>query len=138
MTSIDKTQVTNALLTTLSTNPSIISTGHTSRLYKTLLQGGHFSLSTQSISRSPVFAPEAFAVAFLTHVPQATIREMARGDGAFIVAELIARVREEGSEEGRVRLVEVFGKAGEAVREEVERSKPRGWEVLVSKLEGIV
>ena len=62
---------------------------------------------------------------------------MAKGDGAFIVAELIERVREEGSDEDRARLVEIFGKAGEKVRKEVESSRPRGWEVLVSKLEKV-
>jgi pumilio family protein 6 len=44
-----------------------------------------------------VFAPEAFASAFLAQVPEGAIREMARGDGAFIVAELIERVRAEGA-----------------------------------------
>ena len=134
---IDKTQAINALLSTLSANPSIISTGHTSRLYKTLLQGGHFSVSTQSITRSQVFAPEAFASQFLVQVPEGKIQEMAKGDGTFIVAELIERVRLEGSDEDRARLVEIFGKAGKKVRNEVESSQPRGWEVLMSKLEMI-
>ena len=82
-----------------------------------------------------MFAPEAFASAFLAQVPEGVIREMARGDGAFIVAELIERVRAEGSEEDRARLVEVFGKAGREVRKEVESGQPRGWNVLVKKLE---
>lgn len=84
-----------------------------------------------------MFAPEAFASAFLAQVPEGVIREMARGDGAFIVAALIERVCEGGNEEDRARLVEVFGKAGKEVREEVESSQPRGWEVLVAKLEEI-
>ena len=105
-------------------------------MYKNLLQGGHFSLSTQGITRSPVFTPEAFASQFLVQVPEGKIQGMAKGDGAFIVAELIERVHEEGSDEDRARLVEIFGKAGEKVRE-VESSRPRGWEVLVSKLEKI-
>jgi len=130
----DKTQAINALLSTLSANPSIIST---SRLYKTLLQGGHFSHSTKSIARSPAFAPEAFASAFLAQVPEGTIREMAKGDGAFVVAELIERVREGGSEKDHARLATVFGKAGKNIRIEVESSQPRGWEVLVGKLEQI-
>lgn len=133
--SLDKTQAINALLSALSADPSIISIGHTSRLYKTLLQGGHFSQSTKRITNSPVFAPGAFASAFLAQVPEGAIREMARGDGAFIVAELIERVRAEGSEEDRARLVEVFGKAGKKVRKEVESGQPRGWNVLVKKLE---
>jgi len=82
-----------------------------------------------------MFAPEAFASAFLTQVPEGAIREMARGDGAFIVAELIERVCAEGSEEDRARLVKVFRKAAQEVRKDVESSRPRGWDVLVKKLE---
>lgn len=137
MMSIDKTQAINALLSMLSVDPSIISIGHISRLYKILLQGGHFSLSTQGIIRSPAFAPEVFASQFLMHVPEEKIQEMAKGDGAFVIAELIERVREEGNDEDRVRLGEIFGKAGEKVRKQVECSQPRGWEVLVNKLEKI-
>jgi len=62
---------------------------------------------------------------------------MARGDGAFIVAELIERVCAEGSEEDRPRLVGIFGKAGKVVRKEVGSIQPRGWDVLVRKLETI-
>ena len=82
-----------------------------------------------------MFAPGAFASAFLAQVSEGVIREMARGDGAFIVAELIECVHVEGSEEDRARLVRVFGKAGREVRKEVESSQPRGWNLLVKKLE---
>lgn len=84
-----------------------------------------------------MFAPEAFASAFLARVPEGVIREMARGDGAFIIAELIERVCAEGSEEDRARLVGVFRGAAGEVRKELESSRPRGWNVLVKKLEMI-
>ena len=87
--------------------------------------------------RAPAFAPDAFATAFLAQVPAGTVRALAVGDGAFVVAALVERLREEGGADDRARLVGVFGTAGSMVRNEVESNQPRGWEVLVGMLETI-
>ncbi|KAI0258545.1 ARM repeat-containing protein [Gloeopeniophorella convolvens] len=72
---------------------------HTSRLYKALLQGGHFSQLTQSVVLRPNFSPSAFATAFLHHVGSTNICAMACGGGAFVVAALLNRVATDGSQE---------------------------------------
>lgn len=80
---------------------------HTSRLYKTLLQGGHFNHVTQKIDHVPTWDAVRFAVAFVNKVDKDVVVSMCteglRG-GAFVVAELCsalcggAKVRGEGSE----------------------------------------
>ena len=56
---------------------------------------------------------------------------MAKGEGVFVVVELLQRVVEEGSEEEKAVLREWFG--GE-VREELESGNGRGRKVLLEKI----
>ncbi|KAJ3748196.1 armadillo-type protein [Lentinula raphanica] len=67
---------------------------HTSRLYKTLLQGGHFNHSLKTIEKSDKWDPVAFALDFVKTVggeDGAVIKDMCtKGErnGTFVVAEL--------------------------------------------------
>jgi pumilio family protein 6 len=139
---LDKSTAQETLLTPLSSpypSPSAkdlhaIEIPHTSRLYKTLLQGGHYSLSTRSLTRSPSFDPGAFASAFVKVAGQENVVKMALGGGAFVVAELCERLREEGDVEVRR---EVSGWFGKAAREEVEGSSIKGKDVLLEKLRAL-
>lgn len=107
---------------------------HTSRLYKTLLQGGHYSLSTRSFTRSPSFEPGAFASAFVKAAGQENVVKMTVGGGAFVVAELCERLQEEGDAEVRREVKAWFGvKEVEAVK----GSTVKGRDVLLEKLRAL-
>ncbi|KAI0646045.1 ARM repeat-containing protein [Trametes meyenii] len=105
----DKSSASETLLKTLSTpypstdpaNPHPISLPHTSRLYKTLLQGGHFSHSTRTIEHSLRFSARHFAVQFIQLVGRDIIAAMVKGDGAFVVAALCEQLAGHDDEEGR-------------------------------------
>lgn len=135
----DKTTAINSLLQPLAApypsqdavTPHPIDLPHTSRLYKTLLQGGHFSHATHTITRSPSFSPSAFASTFIQVVGEDSTVAMARGDGAFLVAELLERVSEEGSE---VEKKEVKGWFRKSVRDELESGDGKGRKVLLEKI----
>ncbi|KIL59772.1 hypothetical protein M378DRAFT_168911 [Amanita muscaria Koide BX008] len=95
----DKSSATASLLRPLATpypssdssNPHPIDLPHTSRLYKTLLQGGHFNQATQKVDYTSAWNHVRFAIAFANTVGQDVIVSMctkgSRG-GAFVVAEL--------------------------------------------------
>ena len=57
-------------------------------MYKTLLQGGHFSHATRAVERAPRFDAADFAVRFVQRVGREVSVAMAQGDGAFVVAAL--------------------------------------------------
>jgi pumilio family protein 6 len=86
--------------------PHPIALSHTSRLYKVLLQGGHFSQDTKAVVTRPNFNPSAFATAFLRHVKPEDITAMARDGGGFVVAALLERVVFDGTAEERTGLNE--------------------------------
>lgn len=135
----DKTAAMNALLQPLTTTypsedptaPHPIDLPHTSRLYKTLLQGGHFSHTTHTVTRSPSFSPSAFASAFISIVGKNSTVAMAGGDGAFLVAELIERVSEEGSGEEKALVKGWFGKS---VQDTLESEEKKGRAILLGKI----
>ncbi|KAH9975311.1 armadillo-type protein [Lactifluus volemus] len=99
----DKEAAIEALLVPLRTSyppegsPHPIDLPHTSRLYKVLLQGGHFSHVTNAIVSRPNFNPSAFASAFLRHIKSADIAGMACGEGCFVIAALLERVAADGT-----------------------------------------
>ncbi|KAI0251069.1 ARM repeat-containing protein [Lactifluus subvellereus] len=101
----DKEAAIEALLIPLKTSypsdgsPHPIDLPHTSRLYKVLLQGGHFSHATNAIVSRPNFNPSTFASAFLHHVKSADIAAMACGGGSFVIAALLERVIADGTPE---------------------------------------
>jgi len=133
----------------------VIDIPHSSRVYKTLLQGGHYDRLTSTISR-PAPAPAApttfstgttappppqmfsaskFASRFLETVGQEGLVRMAEGgNGAFVVAELVRRVEEEGSAEEKNTVKGWFGKG---VVGKIEKSGGRGVGELVARLKAL-
>jgi pumilio family protein 6 len=124
----DKGAAIEALLSPLETNypseglPHPIDLPHTSRLYKALLQGGHFSHDSNAIESRPNFEPSAFATAFLRHVTPANIVAMARGGGGFVVAALIERVVANGTPEE----CNILNKCLAGLKAEVEGHQTKG------------
>ncbi|KAK2463945.1 hypothetical protein APHAL10511_003996 [Amanita phalloides] len=95
----DKTSAMNALLRPLCTpypstqpdSPHPIDLPHTSRVYKILLQGGHFNHTTQKIDYIPTWDAVRFAIAFVNTVDKdVVVSTCTKGsrNGAFVVAEL--------------------------------------------------
>jgi pumilio family protein 6 len=112
--------------------PHPIDLPHASRMYKTLLQGGHFSREMMSISRCPSYSPSEFTTMLVKRIEKETILGMAKGNGAFVVAELVERVKDEGDRDT------VKGWFGEKEMEELKGGDGKGRKVLLEKLEGLV
>ena len=145
---IDKTEAIQTLLRGLtSPYPSssdtlhAIDLPHTSRLYKTLLQGGHFNHGTGSISLAPVstWDRSTFAREFVRIVgKEGTVGMCTKGEGngAFVVAELCGALIGDDAErepEGGER-EEVKGWFNEGVQKEVEQGRAKGKKVLLEKI----
>jgi len=131
----DKTAATTTLLKALASpsipNPHPIDLPPTSRLYKSLLQGGHYNHTTNAIER--VSDTAVFASQFVKTVGRDATVAICVGDGngAFVVAELCeALVRGELSEE-KVTVKEWFG---EKVVQEIEAGQAKGKRVLLEKI----
>ncbi|KAH9171410.1 ARM repeat-containing protein [Lactarius sanguifluus] len=128
----DKGAAIEALLSPLETDypsegsPHPIDLPHTSRLYKVLLQGGHFSRDTKAIESRPNFEPSAFATAFLRHVTPANITAMAQGGGCFVIAALIERVLANGTSEE----CKLLNRCLAGLKAEVEGRQMKGSSVL--------
>lgn len=141
----DKTAAMKTLLAVISSpypstdssTPHPIDLPHTSRLYKTLLQGGHFNRATGTIDTSQThWDSEAFARSFVANVGRDVVVSMCTkgaGDGAFVISALCeALVRGgEGCAEERKRIKEWFG--GKAVKE-IEAGEAKGKKILVENL----
>jgi pumilio family protein 6 len=112
-------------------NPHPIDLPHASRMYKTLLQGGHFSRETMSISRCPSYSPSEFTTMLVKRIEKETILGMAKGNGAFVVAELVERMKDEGDVQERDA---VKGWFGEKEVEELKGGDGKGRKVLLEKL----
>ncbi|KZV94457.1 ARM repeat-containing protein [Exidia glandulosa HHB12029] len=93
------------------------------RLFKTLLQGGHFSRASNSVVKSPRWDAIGFA--------RKLGRDRARQLGAFVLAELCERVREDGTDQEQRDLAISFDKA-ECKR--IEASGEKGSAVLLEKV----
>lgn len=106
-------------------HPHPIALPHTSRLYKILLQGGHFSHATNAVITRPNFSPSTFATAFLRHVKPMDITSMARGGGAFVIAALLERVVADGTPEDCSRVNEYLS----GLKDDESRSI-KGWATL--------
>lgn len=158
--SADKTPAMRALLSALRAPypspdpeaPHPVDLPHTSRMYKTLMQGGHFSHAAKAIVPAPLWSPSAFAAEFVQTfrdadegehavvveddavVGREVVRAMARGDGAFLLAELCERVRAEGGDEERAVVRGWFGKKE---RKEIEASEVKGKKVLLEKIDAL-
>ncbi|KAI0079156.1 puf family RNA-binding protein [Panus rudis PR-1116 ss-1] len=111
-------------------DPHPISLPHVSRLFKLLLQGGHFSHETKTIVRSERFSSLDFAQKFVDIVGKDTTLAMAKDEGIFVVAALCETVVN-------------AGKDGESwftpdARKELEAEKDkRGMSTLLSQVESL-
>ncbi|EPQ51495.1 ARM repeat-containing protein [Gloeophyllum trabeum ATCC 11539] len=114
--------------------PHPIDLPHTARVYKNLLQGGHFDHTTLSVSRSPSFSSSVFAEKFVQIVGKDVTLAMAKGNGAFVVAELLERVKAEGSDELRKEVRAWF--SGQ-VKKEIEGADMKGKKVLLEKIDAL-
>lgn len=142
----DKTEAIKTLLQALavpypssSDTPHPIDLPHTSRLYKTLIQGGHFNHGTSRISLAPssTWDRRYFATQFVQNIGQAGVVGMCtkgEGNGAFVVAELCgALVADETGTEAKER-EEVKKWFDNAVRREIQEGEAKGKKVLLEKI----
>ncbi|KAG1830439.1 armadillo-type protein [Suillus variegatus] len=118
-----------------ASKPHPIELPHTSRMYKSLFQGGHFSHASKSVVRSSSFSPSAFASEFISIVGQDLTVSMAGGEGAFIIAEFLQRIKEEGSADEKQTVKGWFG--GDVV-EKLKKSETKGRNVLLDKINALL
>ncbi|RXW23535.1 hypothetical protein EST38_g2307 [Candolleomyces aberdarensis] len=123
------------------TDPHPIDLAHTSRLYKTLLQGGHFNRKTESVDKAEVgnWDTAKFAVRFVDTVGKEVVTAVCtKGErnGTFVVAELCEALVRGGDEvkEARRMLKAWFDKG---VRKTIESGEARGKSVLLEKLSAL-
>ncbi|CDO74224.1 hypothetical protein BN946_scf184721.g3 [Trametes cinnabarina] len=135
----DKSAASDTLLKAISapypssdpSSPHPISLPHVARIYKTLLQGGHFSHSTRTIEKSSRFSTRDFAVRFVQLVPRDVTVAMAKGEGAFVVAALCEQLAEhEDVDERRV----VKGWFDSKTQKEIKEAEGKGVNVLLESL----
>jgi pumilio family protein 6 len=116
--------------------PHAIDLPHTSRLYKTLLQGGHFNHASKEVEAAPLWDAPAFAATFVERVGEDVITSMAtKGpkNGAFVVGELCgALVRGESAATDARNLVKAW--FTKALVKKIEDSDAKGKTVLVSRI----
>ncbi|KAF4607476.1 pumilio domain member 6 [Pleurotus pulmonarius] len=103
----DKSAAIKSLLQAISTtypsldpsNPHLIDLPHGSRLYKNLLQGGHFNHTTKEVDRAVGWDAAEFAEKFVEIVGEdVSVAMCAQGEanGAFVIAELCDAIHREG------------------------------------------
>ncbi|KAG8903928.1 pumilio domain member 6 [Tulasnella sp. 403] len=135
----DNSKATEALLKPLSTTPypsPIIDTPHpidlptSSRLYKSLIQGGHFNHNTKTIDRVPTYSGIAFVRAFVKAVGKEKLVTMAAGGGSFVVLEIVERCLQDGTGDEKDMLNEWLGSAVPLIQEK----GPKGKDLLLAKL----
>lgn len=137
--STDKTAAISALIEPLAstypsgdpTRPHPIDLPHTSRMYKSLFQGGHFCHSTKAVERTETFLPAQFASTFLNKIDQGTVLAMTMGSGTFVIAEFLERIRADGDDEERKK---VKGWFSETSISELSDSEVKGKDVLIQKI----
>jgi pumilio family protein 6 len=132
---LDKTAATATLHKALALpsipDPHPIDLPPTARLYKTLLQGGHYNHTTNAIER--VSDTAAFASQFVNIVGKDATIAMCVGDGngAFVVAELCEALMRENLIEEKATVKKWFG--GKVVQE-IEAGQAKGKRVLLEKI----
>ncbi|KAF7324906.1 PUM-HD domain-containing protein [Mycena kentingensis (nom. inval.)] len=109
---------------------------HSGRMYKTLLQGGHFSRATGVVEPSPRWDAAAFAKEFVDVVGQEVCVAMCTEGpcgGTFVVAELCGTLATlEGSERATVKKW-FSGK----VRKTIEAGDAKGKKVLLDRIDAL-
>ena len=119
-----------------TSSPHPIDASHVARLYKTLLQGGHYDQSSKSITKpSSSFSPLEFASSFLTAVGRGVTVAMAQGNGAFVVAELCRRISTEGTGEEKRLLRTWFA---EGVSKDILDGEMKGKNILLESIEALL
>jgi len=140
----DQSAATKTILELISTPypapatspPHPIDASHVARLYKTLLQGGHYDQSSKSITKpSSSFSPSAFASSFLNAVGRDVTVAMAQGNGTFVVAGLCGRVSAEGTGEERKLLRTWFTE--KEVSRDIRDKETKGKGVLLESIDAL-
>lgn len=143
----DKSGAISTLLTAISSPyPSFdkttvhpIDLAHTSRLYKTLLQGGHFSRKTEAIEPVQDWDALAFAVGFTKQLSSDVVTAFCvKGErnGTFLVAELCEALIKgsEKNDEAKAARATLKGWFNPSVKKEIEDGEGRGKIVLSEKI----
>ncbi|KAJ7471227.1 armadillo-type protein [Mycena galericulata] len=115
-------------------SPHPIDLPHSSRLYKTLLQGGHFNRSTAGVEAAAGWDARAFAGKFMDSVgKEVCVAMCTKGErnGAFVIAELCEAVKGDDAESARKTLKAWFGPA---VVKETENGEAKGRKILLEKI----
>ncbi|KAF8996016.1 puf family RNA-binding protein [Cyathus striatus] len=141
----DKSEAISTLLTpfsshypSTSSDPHPIDLPHTSRAYKTLLQGGHFNHRTKSVTPSPAWDATAFAVALVETVDKGVcVNACTKGEtgGLFLMAELctaLVNAKDDKAVDAREDIKKWF--SGD-VRKEIEAGEARGKKALLEQLD---
>ncbi|OCF39876.1 pumilio domain-containing protein [Kwoniella heveanensis CBS 569] len=108
---------------------------HAIRTYKTLLSGGHFNVSTKTLTvpddkLSPLFAKAVWdAIVSEAAGGEDNVVRVAKGNAPFVVVELIEALKKAGQADG---IKKVLGKKG--VKEDVEKSVRKGAGLLAEKI----
>jgi pumilio family protein 6 len=116
--------------------PHPLDLAHTSRLYKTLLQGGHFSQSSHAVETTPYFSASIFAHQWVEIVGQDVTIASATGAGAFVVSALCDQlVADDALSEARRTAQSWFGKEE---REKIGTWEGRGKAVLEKSVDSLL
>ncbi|KAF5346526.1 hypothetical protein D9756_010027 [Leucocoprinus leucothites] len=140
----DKTNAMKTLLDSLAapypssdaSAPHAIDLAWTSRIYKTLLQGGHFSKKTQTVEPTGNWDASQFATSFTDTVPQNVVVAMCtegERNGCFIVATLCETLVKGGDEKKSERQ-KVKSWFEEKERKMIREGGGRGKDLLLEKL----
>ncbi|KAK0450376.1 armadillo-type protein [Desarmillaria tabescens] len=132
----DKSKAVDALLKTAAApypstdlaNPHVIDLPHTSRMYKTLLQGGHYNRASNAVEKVPGWDSAFFADQLVETLGQDVVVGMCtKGErnGAFVVAEALS-----GGNAKRL----VKGWFGADVVKKIEEGDMKGKNMLLEKI----
>jgi len=113
--------------------PHLIDVPHSCRLYKTLLQGGHFSQQSKSVVRvrAETFSPAAFAATWVRTVGRDNTRAIAKGGGAFVVAALLEIIKADGGDAEKREVGAWFDKG---FKKELDEGETKGKNILLEVL----
>jgi pumilio homology domain family member 6 len=102
-------------------------------MYKTLLQGGHYSHQQKLVSKvsDSIFSPIGFARTWLANVDPEQTKSIGLGGGAFVLAALIEAVCKNGTDEDKNVL---RGQLDDEFIEKVKKSDVKGKQVLLDAL----
>ncbi|KAL9709456.1 Pumilio y domain member 6 [Leucoagaricus gongylophorus] len=140
----DKTSATKTLLDAIAipypssdpSNPHLIDCSWASRMYKTLLQGGHFNKKTQSVELTESWDAFKFSSLFVDIVPQMTVIAMCtegEKNGGFVIATLCETlVKKDDQTAERQKVKSWFG---EKEKVAIKEGNGRGQLLLLEALE---